>query len=478
MTDATVLPKDLKPGDFQRYDPKGFGGDVAYGFVPSKPYVHPDSREATTKVRLNIEMDKFYKVFFEGSAEDLIDHIILHENIILDVKVKSKIKNFTDQMDHLKSERKTLSIDRVTNVVRIEEISVSLTKMKGSIDTLNNNAFDYMEKLLCGNRAEIWRDIVKVECESTDYVTLKGKAGPNPVRGKVLASLSPCYFRLMRTLVGYEAAEIERRFMTTNLLLNLDKGINVQQGICRFKQMNKKLKYLPCMKHKEGSPDALVAYNKPFSDMELCQHILFALPKRICLEYHVTTSNEFPIDVRVLQEHLVRVCARQKEQKKQLKDFATKLGLSQNSPGNPNKKVRMALEADTIPKKERARGSARGGHAMRTQEDGGAKTCKLCKKFNTWNPKAYLTHSTDQCRKFDKDGKIKSGKSGGAASKGAERRQHFAQQKKVERQDKKLKKYKKKYRKEKKRRKKRKATQKGGYYNSSSSSDSSSSDSE
>ena len=115
---------------------------------------------------------------------------------------------------------------------------------------------------------------------------------------------------------------------------------------------------------------------------------------------------------------------------------------------------------------------------MRTQEDGGAKSCKLCKKFNTWNPTAYLTHSTDQCRKFNKDGTNKSGKPGGTAGKGAERRQHFATQKKVERQDKKLKKYMKKYKKEKKRRKKRNSTKKGGYYDSSSSSDSSSSESE
>ena len=130
MSDNTVLPKDLKPGDFQRYDPKGFGGDVPYGFVPSKPYVHADSREATTKVHLNKEMDKFYKVFFEGSAEDLIDHIILHENIILDVKLKSKIKNFTDRMTYLKAERTPLLENRVANAVRIEEISVSLAEIK------------------------------------------------------------------------------------------------------------------------------------------------------------------------------------------------------------------------------------------------------------------------------------------------------------------------------------------------------------
>ena len=68
----------------------------------------------------------------------------------------------------------------------------------------------------------------------------------------------------MLTIVGYEAAEIQRRFMTTNVLLNLDKGINVQQGIVRFKQMSKKLQYLPCMKQKEGSPDALISNNKPF----------------------------------------------------------------------------------------------------------------------------------------------------------------------------------------------------------------------
>ena len=122
--------------------------------------------------------------------------------------------------------------------------------------------------------------------------------------------------------------------------------------------MNKKLKYLPCLKHKEGNPGALVVMNKSFRDLELCQHTLFALPKRICLEYHVTTSNEFPIDVRVLQEHLVRVCARQKEHKKQLNDFASRLGLSQDGSGSPNKKPKMALEKDTIPKKDRERGGA------------------------------------------------------------------------------------------------------------------------
>ena len=79
------------------------------------------------------------------------------------------------------------------------------------------------------------------------------------------SSLSPCYFRFVKLVAPFDAAERLRRHMTTNMVLNTEKGITIEMGIARVVEMNEALPYLPCLKHKEGAPTAMAAMNTKYS---------------------------------------------------------------------------------------------------------------------------------------------------------------------------------------------------------------------
>ena len=68
------------------------------------------------------------------------------------------------------------------------------------------------------------------------------------------SSLSPCYFRFVKLVAPFDAAERLRCYMTTNMVLNTDKGITIEMGVARISEMNEVLPYLPFLKHKERAP--------------------------------------------------------------------------------------------------------------------------------------------------------------------------------------------------------------------------------
>ena len=73
-------------------------------------------------------------------------------------------------------------------------------------------------------------------------------------------------------------------YITTNIVLNTDKVITVEQGAGCVIEMDKALTYLPCLKHTEGLPTAMTATNVKYSDIELCIIVLNAI------NVHVSTA--------------------------------------------------------------------------------------------------------------------------------------------------------------------------------------------
>ena len=104
---------------------------------------------------------------------------------------------------------------------------------------------------------------------------------PGVIWGKVFDAISPCYFRFMRLFCAQDSAERARRCITTNLVINLEKDLTMEQGIGRMVELNKTLPYLPCFKHKIYSPDGWTAQNKKFSEVEMCSHVLFPMSFKV-----------------------------------------------------------------------------------------------------------------------------------------------------------------------------------------------------
>ena len=78
---------------------------------------------------------------------------------------------------------------------------------------------------------------MKEEVRDIDYVSLTGTK-PKFVRDVDFGSLSLCHFRFVKLVAPIDSAERLRRYMTTNMVLNTDKGITIKMGVARGIELN------------------------------------------------------------------------------------------------------------------------------------------------------------------------------------------------------------------------------------------------
>ena len=362
--------------------------------------------------------------------------------------------------------------DALKNATKIGDLEEANRELRASITTLQSDAYDLFEKLLGPDLTVKWQEIVQTECKSEAYVSLLGTK-PGVIRGKVLEALVPCSFAFVRLFCRQDSAERMRHYVITNMFLNLDRGITIEQGVTRFFDMNKKLAYLPCLKHKEGAPSDWPALNTPFSELESCGIVLYSTPLRVVTAWYASGHNEFPTDLKTLMYQLSRIVDDTEEQYKLLTNIHSKIkkGLGDGS-GNQTQKRIMASESDTIPRKKRGKPQRGGGNQADANGNSGKNGCELCKKYNKKSPYAWRSHSTEDCNKYQENGALKGASNQNHSSS---KKVNFANVsvKKAVKQAKKE--AKRKY--ERKLKKHRKRGKKGRNYNSSSS-DSSSSDSD
>ena len=88
------------------------------------------------------------------------------------------------------------------------------------------------------------------------------------------SSLSACYFRFVELVAPFDTAERLHRYVSTNMVLNTDKGITIEMVIGQVIEMNENLPYLPCLKHKEGAPTAMSEMNTKHTEIERCTIVL------------------------------------------------------------------------------------------------------------------------------------------------------------------------------------------------------------
>ena len=175
---------------------------------------------------------------------------------------------------------------------------------------------------------------------------------------------------------------------------------------------------MPCFYYSPNANASTKPKNVPFTEAELGAHVLRMCPLTWEDQYNLNEQGMTPMDMRSLLtslEAIERVCTPEKgksEEKTQKSSFNGKKG--KKRPGtHPTARV---------PKKVRFE-----------------KNCNLCKKHGG----AHTTHSTGECRKYEKDRTLKA--SFRAAKKGGKKsyplNQNFAQlTEKIEKLEKALKK--------------------------------------
>jgi hypothetical protein len=153
--------------------------------------------------------------------------------------------------------------------------------------------------------------------------------------------------------------------------------------ISRVQQLSGYIEYLPTLKDSPRAVATTKRGNVPFEAADLASIILAALPLSWQNQYNMTHST-VPESPRVLMpelENIERVMMERYDSKHKSKDRA--VAASPNK-GKPNK------------------GSSNGGSSKSAPKK--ARTEKFCQRCKTHGG-SYQTHNTNECRRYDKDGK-------------------------------------------------------------------------
>ena len=190
-----------------------------------------------------------------------------------------------------------------------------------------------------------------------DYVSLTGTK-PGRIKTRDFGPLSPCYFHFVKLVAPQDSTEQLRHYITTNMVLNIDKDVTIKMGAGRVIEMNNTLPYLPCLKYKEGVPTVMSAMNTKYTEIELCTTVLNAANLTVLTAYYDAVHNEFPTYITRFTAQLTRVCNQNTEHKILLNDLDSRMGLNANDcTGN---RTSMNIATDAIPHKTRDR-KHRGG---------------------------------------------------------------------------------------------------------------------
>ena len=99
----------------------------------------------------------------------------------------------------------------------MKELQEALKEYKTQIKMVQEEAYDFFEKLLDPKLVTEWREIVRQECTSVDYIDLQGVKNMSGKRGKTFASLTPFYYKMMLLVCKQDAAERVKHYMILNI---------------------------------------------------------------------------------------------------------------------------------------------------------------------------------------------------------------------------------------------------------------------
>ena len=398
MNSKTSLPENLKIKDCERFDPTKVGGAPPIRFVPETETTKESSEKDSKKQRYvkitAVEgITKTYDIFHEGNAEAICRLIRDHEQIVEDKKLQERLESTNALIRAKRAERD--EVDKLEDPEKFLEMTEAIKELKATKVSFQAEAYDLFEKLLARTLVSKWREIVKEQCDTVPYIDLNGKKVTSGPRGRTLAALKPCMFQVMLWNTDEDAAEAQRKYWQN--CVRKAKNVNCSQFIERLRWANILIEYLPCLKHRAGSPKELPRSNEPFTDIDLCSIVLNALPKSLAGSYWAHKGKHIPVDLKKLEDDLEVIERQEAIQYNKLEDIRAKVGLS--TPGSKtgiSESSPKGLDGLIPRKKKKAKGA--DGNALTPSNK---KQCNFCMQ---WSPQIAHTHNTAQCRKWNKDG--------------------------------------------------------------------------
>ena len=221
----------------------------------------------------------------------------MHKTILADCKVKEETVAARSLILVNWRRIATLAVAYpAANQVDIENLMEANRELTETVRTLQTDAFDYFKKLLSPALAVEWQLTVKDEIGGVDYISLTGTK-PGIIMTMDFGSLSPYYFCVLKLVVPIDAAERLRRYMTTNMVLNTDKGIDINMGVRRVIETNNTLPYLPWLKHTEGAHTVIFAMHIKYTEIKLCTIVLNTVNLIVLTVYYPAIQHKFPTDI-------------------------------------------------------------------------------------------------------------------------------------------------------------------------------------
>ena len=147
------------------------------------------------------------------------------------------------------------------------------------------------------------------------------------------------------------------------------------------------------MKHVENSPALWLPMNVPFSEIEMCIHVIAALPLNLAIAYWASKGQHFPVCLKTLGDDLKLVEAQVNRSQQTMDELRKHAGLPPRKDSKGNRGS-MKDDGERIPRKPKASTAA--------VSEGGCpkKNCALCAKYS---PAVKHTHNIKECRKWNQD---------------------------------------------------------------------------
>lgn len=251
---------------------------------------------------------------------------------------------------------------------------------------LMDEVFDTYDSLLSESQRSDWTKIVEDLCRSETYLSRRNKPKAGP-RGQTLEAFHDCIHAHLLTVFSHDAAEQERHYL--QCCVKKSPKISIRNFISRMNQLNGYLSLLPCLYDSEYAINTTCRLDKPFTESELAQIVLDAVPATWRSQYNINHKT-VPTDLHSLLTDLEKVeryveATRAQEQRSQKKNEKGKSGNPDGKkPSQAGTKRSTASSEEPIPRKKPKV----------------TKMCQLCSKYGG----AATTHNTKECRRYDKDG--------------------------------------------------------------------------
>ncbi len=242
--------------------------------------------------------------------------------------------------------------------------------------------YEVVRSLLAGKPLTQWdRIIQEMLHDSESWAGPDGKENTG-IRPKGWKAFLDCIELHKLTVFAPDAAERQRYYIQQGI--RKPARASVRQFISRMQQLSGYLEHLPTLKNSSRAVANIKKGNILFEAADLASIILAALPLSWQNQYNLTHSTvlESPRVLMPELENIERVMMEHYNGDKQkLKDKAV---AASPTKGKPSK------------------GSSNGGSSKSAPKK--ARTEKFCQRCKTHGG-SYQTHNTNECRRYDKDGK-------------------------------------------------------------------------